>query len=134
MKVAEFELLAAKDQAEAISARGKAAAEVIAFENEAEAAGWKKTVEAYDGSGDEFARWVMLKKRAPSYRQMMINTADSPLMEIFEEYNANSAKEIGSERNLDSESDRRALPVATINRTGNNKATKKTEETTGANE
>lgn len=87
-KVAEVELAAAQDEAEAITARGEAAAEVINFENEAEAIGWQKSVEAYDGSGDEFARWVMLKKLAPSFRQMMVNTADSPLMEIFNEFNA----------------------------------------------
>jgi regulator of protease activity HflC (stomatin/prohibitin superfamily) len=86
-KVAEVELAAAEDQAQAITARGEAAAEVINFENEAEAAGWQKSVEAYDGSGDQFARWVMLKKLAPSFRQMMVNTADSPLMDIFNEFN-----------------------------------------------
>jgi regulator of protease activity HflC (stomatin/prohibitin superfamily) len=86
-KVAEVELAAAEDQALAITARGEAAAEVIHFENEAEAAGWQKSVEAYDGDGDEFARWVMLKKLAPSFRQMMVNTADSPLMNIFNEFN-----------------------------------------------
>jgi regulator of protease activity HflC (stomatin/prohibitin superfamily) len=85
-KVAEVELLAAQDEAQAITARGEAAAELINFENEAEAAGWQKSVEAYDGSGDEFARWVMLRKLAPSFRQMMVNTADSPLMKIFEEF------------------------------------------------
>lgn len=86
-KVAEVELAAAADQAQAITAHGEAAAEVINFENEAEAAGWQKSVEAYDGNGDEFARWVMLKKLAPSFRQMMVNTADSPLMDIFNEFN-----------------------------------------------
>jgi regulator of protease activity HflC (stomatin/prohibitin superfamily) len=86
-KVADVELAAAEDQAQAITARGEAAAEVINFENTAEAAGWQKSVEAYDGNGDEFARWVMLKKLAPSFRQMMVNTADSPLMDIFNEFN-----------------------------------------------
>lgn len=86
-KVAEVELAAAKDQAEAITAKGKAAAEVVNFQNAAEAAGWQKSVEAYGDSGDEFARWVMLKKLAPSYRQLMVNTADSPLMDIFSDFN-----------------------------------------------
>tara|TARA_R110002072_G_scaffold30361_1_gene94851 strand:+ start:34 stop:255 length:222 start_codon:yes stop_codon:yes gene_type:complete len=45
-------------------------------------------VEAYDGDGDEYARWVMLRKLAPSYRQMMVNTADSSLMNIFNEFNS----------------------------------------------
>ena len=78
--------MAAQDEALAITARGEAAAEVINFENEAEAAGWQKSVAAYDGDGDQFARWVMLKKLAPSFRQMMVNTADSPLMDIFNEF------------------------------------------------
>ncbi|MEM1226187.1 MAG: SPFH domain-containing protein [Planctomycetota bacterium] len=86
-KVAETELLAAKDQAEAITAKGKAEAEVIAFGNEADAAGWRKAVEAYGGNGDEYARWVMLRKMAPSFQRMMVNTADSPLMGIFDEFN-----------------------------------------------
>ncbi|TWU31541.1 SPFH domain-containing protein [Novipirellula artificiosorum] len=85
-KVAEVELMAAEDQAEAITAKGTADAEVIRFENQAVAAGWQKSVEAYGGSGDEFARWVMLKKLAPSFRAMMVNTSDSPLMNIFNEF------------------------------------------------
>lgn len=92
-KVAEVELAAAKDQSEAILAQGKAEAEVIGFENEAEAAGWVKSVEAYNGNGDEYARWVMLRKLAPSYRQMMVNTADSSLMNIFNEFNEESSND-----------------------------------------
>ncbi|CAD75911.1 conserved hypothetical protein [Rhodopirellula baltica SH 1] len=92
-KVAEVELAAAKDQSEAILAQGKAEAEVIGFENEAEAAGWVKSVEAYNGEGDEYARWVMLRKLAPSYRQMMVNTADSSLMNIFNEFNEESSND-----------------------------------------
>ena len=87
LKVAEFELKAAEDQAAAIAARGQAAASVIEFDNAAEAAGWKKAVSAFDGDGNEYARWVMLKKMAPSFRRMMVNTADSPIMEIIKSYN-----------------------------------------------
>lgn len=103
-KVAEVELAAAKDQAEAITALGKAAAEVINFENSAEAAGWEKSVKAYSNSGDEFARWVMLRKIAPSFRQMMVNTADSPLMDIFTEFN-NKSPAIGNGTTEPSDSD-----------------------------
>jgi len=85
-KVAEFDLKAAEDLAAAVTARGAAEAKVIEFENASEAAGWKKAVKAFGGSGDEYARWVMLKKLAPSFRQMMVNTADSPLMDIFKQY------------------------------------------------
>jgi len=90
--VAQTELAAAADQAEAILARGKAEADVIQFGNEAEAAGWKQAVAAYDGDGNGYARWVLLRKMAPSFKQMMVNTADSPLMKIFEEFNAPTAQ------------------------------------------
>jgi regulator of protease activity HflC (stomatin/prohibitin superfamily) len=87
-EVAEIELAAAADQAQAITARGEAASEVIKFKNEAEAAGWAKSVEAYDGDGDEYARWVMLKKMAPAFQEMMVNTSDSPIMNFFNEFNS----------------------------------------------
>ena len=83
LKVADFELKAAEDQAAAVMALGKATADVIRFDNQAEAAGWRKSVEAFSGEGNEFARWVFLKKLAPAFRTMMVNTADSPLMDVF---------------------------------------------------
>lgn len=83
LKVAEYELKAAQDEAAATLAMGKATADVIRFDNEAEAAGWRKSVEAFSGEGNEFARWVFLKKIAPAFRSMMVNTADSPLMDMF---------------------------------------------------
>ncbi|MCO6459230.1 MAG: band 7 protein [Pirellulaceae bacterium] len=86
LKVAELELQAAEDLAAAVTARGKADADVIEFQNQAEAAGWKKAVSAFSGDGDQYARWVMLKKLAPSFQQMMVNTADSPLMDIFRQF------------------------------------------------
>ncbi|MDA8744580.1 SPFH domain-containing protein [Rubripirellula amarantea] len=104
LKVAEVELAAAADQSEAITARGKAAAEVINFQNEAEAAGWQKSVEAYEGNGDEYARWVMLKKMAPAFRQMMVNTADSPLMDIFSGFNDHSNPSAAKQTDNESES------------------------------
>ena len=86
LKVAELELQAAEDLAAAVMSRGQADARVVEFQNEAEAAGWKKAVEAYGGNGDEYARGVMLRKLAPAFRSMMVNTADSPIMEIFRQY------------------------------------------------
>jgi hypothetical protein len=86
LAVAEFDLKAAEDLAAAITSRGQADAKVVEFNNQAEAAGWKKAVTAYGGSGDEYARGVMLKKLAPAFRNMMINTADSPIMDIFRQY------------------------------------------------
>jgi regulator of protease activity HflC (stomatin/prohibitin superfamily) len=90
LKVAEFELLAAEDQAAAVMAHGRADADVIRFQNEAEAAGWKEAVKAFGNDGNEFARWVLLRKMAPSFQRMMINTGDSPLMDVFEQFNEKS--------------------------------------------
>lgn len=84
LAVAQLKLDAAQDEAAAIEARGKAAADVIRFENEAEAAGWKKAVEAFAGQGDNYAQYVLFQKLAPAYRQVMANTADSPIMKVFE--------------------------------------------------
>jgi len=86
LKVAELELQAAADLAAATLARGTADAKVVEYANAAEAAGWQKAVTAFGGSGDEYARWVMLRKLAPAFRSMMVNTADSPIMEIFQQY------------------------------------------------
>ncbi len=98
LKVAELELQAATDLAAATLARGTAEAKVIEFQNEAEAAGWKKAVAAFAGDGDEYARWTMLKKLAPAFRSMMVNTNDSPIMEIFREYQQQQMKPAGTVR------------------------------------
>jgi hypothetical protein len=81
--VAVEKLTAAKDQAVAILARASAEAAVIGFANEADAAGWKKSVEALGNDGEAYARYVLYQKLAPGYRSIMANTADSPLMKIF---------------------------------------------------
>ena len=82
-EVAEKKLEAAKDQAEAILAEATAKAAIIGFENEADAAGWKKAVEALGNNGEAFARYTLYQKLAPGYRSIMTNTADSPLMDVF---------------------------------------------------
>ncbi len=117
--VAESELAAAKDEAEAIRSLGKAEADVISFGNEAEAAGWKQAVSAYQGDGNSYARWVLLRKLAPSFKQMMVNTADSPLMHIFEEFNVpasssdNSGATAGNKETQATESSKQLVNEAT---------------------
>jgi regulator of protease activity HflC (stomatin/prohibitin superfamily) len=105
LNVADFKLQAAKDEAMAIVSRGKAAAEVVHFQNEAEAAGWKQSVEAFGGEGAAFARYTLYKKMAVAYREIMVNTKDSPIMQIFQTFNASSdaahrpATKVGPEKN-----------------------------------
>ena len=85
-EVAEKKLEAAKDEAIAILAKAGADAAIIGFENEADAAGWKKAVEALGNDGEAYARYVLYQKLAPGYRNIMTNTADSPLMEVFRSF------------------------------------------------
>ncbi len=86
LAVAQLKLDASIDEAKAIEARGKAAADVVRFDNEAEAAGWKKAVEAFGGDGQSFAQYVLFQKLSSSYQRIMVNTADSPIMKIFESF------------------------------------------------
>lgn len=86
LAVAQFKLAASLDEAGAIESKGKAAANVIRFENEAESAGWKKAVESFHGDGQQYAQFVLYQKLASSYRRIMVNTADSPIMKIFEDF------------------------------------------------
>ena len=96
--VAELKLQAAKDEAAAILSIGKAEADVIGFQNEADAAGWKRSVEAFDGDGQQFARYVMFQKLSASYRKIMVNTADSPIMKVFDSFTPRSAE--GTDRSI----------------------------------
>lgn len=84
--VATKKLEAAKDKAAAIVAKGKAAAEVIKLNNEASVSGLKASIAAYNGKGELFAQQVLFEKLAPAYRQIMANSADSPLIRIFEQF------------------------------------------------
>lgn len=86
LAVAKLKLDASIDEAAAIEAKGKAAADVIRFQNEAESAGWKKAVESFSGDGKAYAQYVLYQKLASSYRKIMVNTADSPIMKIFDEF------------------------------------------------
>ena len=84
LAVARLKLEAAKDEALAIQARGQAEADVTRFQNKADAAGWKTAVDAFDGDGQQYAQFVMYQKLAGAYRKLMVNTADSPIMKVFE--------------------------------------------------
>ncbi|HLQ43418.1 MAG TPA: SPFH domain-containing protein [Planctomycetaceae bacterium] len=87
LEVAKLKLEAAQDEAAAIVAKGEGAAEVIRLDNAAEAAGWKRSVEAFSGNGAQYAQYVLFQKLSSAYRKIMVNTADSPIMKIFESYN-----------------------------------------------
>jgi hypothetical protein len=91
LAVAEQKMLAAKDQSAAILAKGKAEADVVRFGNQAVAAGWQKSVAAFGGDGNEFARWTLYKKLAPAFRSMMVNTENSALLDMFKTFESRPA-------------------------------------------
>ncbi|MGZ0171115.1 MAG: SPFH domain-containing protein [Planctomycetales bacterium] len=116
LAVATLKLDAAEDEAEAITARGRATADVIGYENKADAAGWKRAVEAFDGNGDAYAQFVLYQKLASAYRRIMVNTADSPIMRMFE-----SVSEDASRNSLDAPQ-ANSRPGAAVNRVSSSAA------------
>lgn len=82
--VARKNLEAVADQSDAITFRKKAEASIIDQQNIAEAAGWKKAVQAFGGDGDAYAKYVLFLKLAPSFKNIFANSADSPLMGVFD--------------------------------------------------
>ena len=91
LTVAQTQLEATKDKASAILAKAKAAAEVIKFDNTAEAAGLAAEVAAFEGDGAAMARNMLLGKIAPSFHTILGNS-DGPLMELFSQFTERSDK------------------------------------------
>jgi regulator of protease activity HflC (stomatin/prohibitin superfamily) len=85
LKVAQTQLEATKDKASAILAKAKAEADVVKFNNAAEAAGLAAQVQAFDGDGAAMARNMLLAKIAPSFRTILGNS-EGPLMELFSQF------------------------------------------------
>jgi len=85
LKVAQTQLEATKDKASAILAKAEADADVIKFDNAAEAAGLAAQVTAFDGDGAAMARNMLLAKLAPSFRTILGNS-EGPLMDLFSEF------------------------------------------------
>lgn len=88
LAVAKLKLDAAKDEAAAMIAKGEGESEVIRLDNAADAAGWKRSVEAFGNQGAQYAQYVLFQKLSAAYRKIMVNTADSPIMKIFDSFNA----------------------------------------------
>jgi regulator of protease activity HflC (stomatin/prohibitin superfamily) len=91
LKVAQTQLEATKDKASAILAKAEADADVVKFDNAAEAAGLAAQVSAYGGDGAAMARNIMLGKLAPSFRTILGNS-EGPLMEMFNQFTDRSEK------------------------------------------
>ena len=66
-------------------AKAGAEAEVIKFDNAAEAAGLAAQVAAFDGDGAALSRNMLLAKIAPSFRTIL-SSSEGPLMDLFREF------------------------------------------------
>ncbi len=91
LKVAQTHLEAAKDKASAVLAKAGADAEVIKFDNAAEAAGLASQVSAFGGDGAALARNMLLGKIAPAFHTILGNS-DGPLMDLFREFTQRPGK------------------------------------------
>lgn len=91
-EVAVEELIAARDQALATMSEKTAEAAVVDYQNEADAAGWKRSVHALGGDGQSLATYELYKKLAPGYHGIMANTADSSLMKVFDNFSSSETK------------------------------------------
>ena len=86
LAVAELQLQAAQRQADALTARGRAAANVTLLEKQAQAEPLRQTVAAF-GGGDAYARYTFNQKVAPAVRSILA-TADGPFGELFRQFAA----------------------------------------------
>ncbi|MGO9596637.1 MAG: SPFH domain-containing protein [Isosphaeraceae bacterium] len=91
LKVAQTHLEAAKDKASALIAQASAEAQVVKFDNAAEASGLAAQVAAFGGDGGAMARNMLLGKLAPSFHTILGNT-EGPLMDLFSEFTRRSQR------------------------------------------
>jgi regulator of protease activity HflC (stomatin/prohibitin superfamily) len=110
LKVAETRLEAAKDKASAITAKAKADADVIRFNNTAEVAGLAARVSAFDGDGTSLAHNILVGKLAPSFRTILSNS-EGPLMDLFGQFTSAPGPRLPSSKATASAETRRATAV-----------------------
>ena len=97
LQVAQTQFEAARDKASAVLAKAGAEAEVIKFDNAAEAAGLAAQVAAFDGDGSALARNRLLVKLAPAFRTILASS-EGPLMDLFREFSRPPAGKAESAR------------------------------------
>lgn len=84
LDVAKLELKAAENQAKAAVERGKAAADVVLYNNKAKAAGIRDARVAFKESG-AYVKYLYYQKIAPALSYILSNT-DGPFADIFKEF------------------------------------------------
>jgi len=92
LEVAKIGLEAATDKAEAVRKEGIAEANVVIMNATAEARGIEATVKAFDGDGEKYADYELLKKFGPSVRNVNSNTSDSFAARLVEKFTGTEEK------------------------------------------
>ncbi|MEA2711653.1 MAG: hypothetical protein QOF78_4254 [Phycisphaerales bacterium] len=84
LAVAKLRLAAAQQEADAVVAKGKAEANVVLLNKQAEAEPLRQQVEAF-GDGTAFARFFFYQKVAPSMKTILTNT-DGVFADLFKQF------------------------------------------------
>jgi regulator of protease activity HflC (stomatin/prohibitin superfamily) len=84
LAVAKLQLEAAQQEADAIVAKGKAEANVVLLNKQAEAEPLRQQVEAF-GDGTAYARYFFYQKVAPSMKTILTNT-DGVFADLFKQF------------------------------------------------
>ena len=84
LAVAQLQLEAAKNLADATVARGTAEANVILLHKQAEAEPLRQQVAAF-GDGNAYAQYFFYQKVAPSVKSILTNT-DGPFADLFQQF------------------------------------------------
>ncbi|MBI3329822.1 MAG: hypothetical protein HYZ81_24335 [Nitrospinae bacterium] len=86
LAVAKLRLEAARQQADALVARGQAEANILLLKKRAEAEPLRQQIAAF-GGGDSYARYFFYQKIAPSIKSILSNT-EGPFADLFKQFAA----------------------------------------------
>jgi len=86
LAVAKLQLQAAQQQADALIAQGRAEANVVLLQKQAEADPLRQQVAAF-GDGNAYAQYFFFQKLAPSVKSILTNT-DGPFADLFHQLSA----------------------------------------------
>jgi hypothetical protein len=81
LAVAKLQLQAAQQQADALIAQGRAEANVVLLQKQAEAEPLRQQVAAF-GDGNAYAQYFFYQKLAPSVKSILTNT-EGPFADLF---------------------------------------------------
>lgn len=98
LQVAQFDLDSARKQAEGILSLGKADAQVVLYQFQAQAEPLASAVAAF-GDGMTFARNQFLMKVAPSIKSVLTNT-DGPFADVFRSFDSSAGSSTPAKTNI----------------------------------